>query len=142
MACLQVHYSSQHLGGITKRLHSNTSNQIIYFKMFLCFILLLIYYIKPLHNCYNNKYEMHNLSDNLVLAVPLHSCSQGSTCITAYSTNSNVLILHAALSVTLFIGVTESKGWSQHSVETKILHIFSGRDFVLPDFLICKDVRK
>ena len=41
--------------------------------MFLCFISLLIYYIKPLHNCYNNKYGMCNLSDNLVLAVPLHS---------------------------------------------------------------------
>ena len=41
--------------------------------MFLCFISLLIYYTISQHNCCNNKYEIYNISDNLVSAFPLHS---------------------------------------------------------------------
>ena len=67
-------------------------------------------YIKPLHNCNNSKYEMYNLSDNLVLAVPQHSLGlRGQPAFTAYSTNSSSS-LHSQSSFTsrLFIGVTES----------------------------------
>ena len=77
--------------------------------MSLCFISLLIYYIKPVNNCYNNKYDMYYLDDNLVLAVPLHSIALGgqpASLHTAPTISISIIsilisLLHAALQVAL-----------------------------------------
>ena len=84
---------------------SNNSTDIFYYKRFLCFISLLIYYTIPQHKCYSNKYEMYNLSDNLVSAVPLHSVAlrgQPASLHTAPTTSVIVhKIMHAALQLAL-----------------------------------------